>query len=826
MAYSYTAFTGNGSTTQYAVAFAYIRREHVAVTVAGVPATFTWVNNSLIQMDAAPANGAAVRVYRTTPISAPLVDFADGATLVAADLDTNSRQSIYIQQELDDAQTDNLPNVIPNGNKGDITTSVGGTVWAINTGAVTEAKLAANAVTSGKIADGTIDNADVNASAGIVASKLAFTQAGTGATARTIDSKLKDVVSVKDFGAGQGGANDAVLIQAAIDAVSAAGGGTVYFPAGTYNLQAQLIFPSNVNYKGEGKQSLLKVNAASFFYIFNQASVNVSNVVFDSIGFDGSLNYPADSTVYKQSYALGNIAIRVGGVKATNIRIQDCWFNQFAGGAIDINGMESSHIAIVDNYFYKGSYKQNVINIRLPSDTYTDAQRVSNVRVTGNHIEICGPQYHYDPSKEDWTASADAISFDSAKDCVISDNIINLSGACGIRVEESIRVTVANNKIIKPGQEGITFYKNCYDCSCVGNTIQAWGRTPLAYAIRNYSGTYVVAREFPRAAGPTLPANPTVSSWFEVWPYTLTNINTANIVAYSSSNYYTGTPSVGILPFRGYSAISVTNESEKISVIGNNCLGDLTTSSGKYVYASDFGFTPVHSANDATAVSGRNCLISGNGFTDSRVYRIYHPQYHDLINLRGLLGDAVYAANRDSSSLIFGTNPRLSQGGELIATTRSNFIANEVNFPATQVASSNANTLDDYEEGVHFPTMTATTGSITLSNNRLSYTKIGRAVSVQGEIDIASVSSPTGDILLTLPFQNAPSTAARLSLTAFIVIAYGFSGSPSGFVRATIGSSSSTMNLGLVNDFTFPGIASNLQAGSTFTFNFTYTASA
>jgi hypothetical protein len=278
MAYSYTAFTGNGSTTQYAVAFPYIRREHVAVTVAGVPSTFTWVNNSLIQMDAAPAAAAAVRVYRTTPISAPLVDFADGSTLVAADLDTNSRQSIYIQQELDDAQTDNLPNVIPNGNKGDITTSVGGTVWAINTGAVTEAKLAANAVTSGKIADGavaeaeiatgavtetklgtgsvtsakildgTIVNADVNASAGIVASKLAFTQSGTGATARTVDSKLKDVVSVKDFGAvGDGVANDTTAIQNAINSLVNIGG-TVLVPPGTYSVTS-LSMP-NETYNG------------------------------------------------------------------------------------------------------------------------------------------------------------------------------------------------------------------------------------------------------------------------------------------------------------------------------------------------------------------------------------------------------------------------------------------------------------------------------------------------------------------------------------------------------------------------------------------------
>jgi hypothetical protein len=64
-----------------------------------------------------------------------------------------------------------------------------------------------------------IVNADVNASAGITAGKLSFTQAGTGSTARTVDSKLKDVVSVKDFGAvGDGIADDTAAIQATINA--------------------------------------------------------------------------------------------------------------------------------------------------------------------------------------------------------------------------------------------------------------------------------------------------------------------------------------------------------------------------------------------------------------------------------------------------------------------------------------------------------------------------------------------------------------------------------------------------------------------------------
>lgn len=158
MAYSYVTYTGNGSTTQFTVPFGYIRREHVLATVAAVSATFTWVNNGLIQMTTAPANGAAVRVYRVTPLESPLVDFADGATLVAADLDTNAKQSIYTQQELDDSLVGVAVGAIPNGDKGDIVTSVGGTVWTIDTGAVVETKIGTGAVSAAKIAPGAFTN--------------------------------------------------------------------------------------------------------------------------------------------------------------------------------------------------------------------------------------------------------------------------------------------------------------------------------------------------------------------------------------------------------------------------------------------------------------------------------------------------------------------------------------------------------------------------------------------------------------------------------------------------------------------------------------------
>jgi len=69
-------------------------------------------------------------------------------------------------------------------------------------------------------------------------------------------------------------------------------------------------------------------------------------------------------------------------------------------------------------------------------------------------------------------------------------------------------------------------------------------------------------------------------------------------------------------------------------------------------------------------------------------------------------------------------------------------------FPAAQVASSDANCLDDYEEGTTstITIATQTSGTITLNGsfNTLSYTKIGRLVTVTGNLLVSSVSLPVG----------------------------------------------------------------------------------
>lgn len=77
-----------------------------------------------------------------------------------------------------------------------------------------------------------------------------------------------------------------------------------------------------------------------------------------------------------------------------------------------------------------------------------------------------------------------------------------------------------------------------------------------------------------------------------------------------------------------------------------------------------------------------------------------------------------------------------------------------ITFPATQSSSSDANTLDDYEEGTFTPTWTG--GTIT-AVNFCAYTKVGRLINVMYDLQLGSSSS--GSLSgFTLPFTPSPST--------------------------------------------------------------------
>ena len=80
---------------------------------------------------------------------------------------------------------------------------------------------------------------------------------------------------------------------------------------------------------------------------------------------------------------------------------------------------------------------------------------------------------------------------------------------------------------------------------------------------------------------------------------------------------------------------------------------------------------------------------------------------------------------------------------------------NGIAFPASQSASSDANTLDDYEEGTFTPTLTPTTsGAFTYNKQDGWYTKVGNLVHVVIGIQANKNTASGGIVLTNLPFQS------------------------------------------------------------------------
>jgi hypothetical protein len=90
--------------------------------------------------------------------------------------------------------------------------------------------------------------------------------------------------------------------------------------------------------------------------------------------------------------------------------------------------------------------------------------------------------------------------------------------------------------------------------------------------------------------------------------------------------------------------------------------------------------------------------------------------------------------------------------GAFIGNLTGNVTGNCFKFPATQVVSSDVNTLDDYEEGTWTPVVTAATGTITTYTALGRYTKIGRLVYYTINITITTNGTGASVGYATIPF--------------------------------------------------------------------------
>ena len=111
------------------------------------------------------------------------------------------------------------------------------------------------------------------------------------------------------------------------------------------------------------------------------------------------------------------------------------------------------------------------------------------------------------------------------------------------------------------------------------------------------------------------------------------------------------------------------------------------------------------------------------------------------------------AYNHMANPLLLGTTTPVSGGGKLQ-------VSDGITFPATQSASSNANTLDDYEEGTWTPTLigsTSTSGQ-SYTHQRGRYTKIGNLVTATFDVQLSDRGTLSGTAQIDgLPFSSTTS---------------------------------------------------------------------
>lgn len=265
-------------------------------------------------------------------------------------------------------------------------------------------------------------------------SLVGFLSAGTGAVATTVQTKLRESVSVKDFGAvGDGITDDSVAIQLA---ATAATGKTLYFPSGTY-IGTNISLPANIFVTGNATLKL-KVQASLTFQPFFR--LTGANVKFDVLIFDGNKALqPANG--FSDSWDTGangtgksNRSMIYGdnyntGYSISNILVTTCEFRNVYGASIALRDV--SNVLVDGNYFYDSNFEGCFF--------YQQVGGNQDARIVNNKF--------YNLSSGDATVNANCIVCSGYNEVIIANNWANTFERNLVKLEGCNNAIVDANQI-------------------------------------------------------------------------------------------------------------------------------------------------------------------------------------------------------------------------------------------------------------------------------------------------------------------------------------------------------------------------------------------
>jgi len=246
MATTTKEYTGDGSKgiqgqTQLTFNFPYLKTEEVKVSLNGktlettkytfptatsiqfepITGTATTFESNTQELTGAPKTGVKIVFYRDTDVDTAKSVFAAGSSFRARDLNDNQDQLLFkLQERINSVNNEQAGSTAP-------TSPVNGDRWYDTISGRTYVYYKDSDSSQWVEANPPFDATDLATES----SFINFQQAGTANT-RTVETKLQDFVSVKDFGAkGDGTTDDTTAFQNAINT-----GKPVYVPKATYKI--------------------------------------------------------------------------------------------------------------------------------------------------------------------------------------------------------------------------------------------------------------------------------------------------------------------------------------------------------------------------------------------------------------------------------------------------------------------------------------------------------------------------------------------------------------------------------------------------------------